>query len=176
MNAESEQPRLTDSPITAKPLAAVQRATALAVIERMEQELARLKAGFDSDLNPMVCDVVDLIKAGVPPEEQWPQTLRQLFAVVAAALRHVPAGADTERQARDVVIAIAEYLGGKRTYLPTGESLRRAVRDVMIFRAAGKVPAHALARRYGLTEGAIFEIQKEQRQLLVGRLQGKLFD
>lgn len=176
MNAEPEQPRLIDAPITAKPLDAMQRATALAVVERMERELARLKAGFASEVNPMLCDVVDLLSIGIPPEEQWPQTLRQLFEVTAAALRHTPAGADTERQARDVVVAIAEYLGGKRTYLPTGDSLRRAVRDVMIFRAAGKVPASALAKRYGLTETAIFEIQQEQRQLLVGRLQGKLFD
>lgn len=171
-----EQPRLFEAPITARPLDAVQRATAVAVIERVEREVARLKQQFGAEANPMDCDVVDLMSMPVPPECDWPASLRNLFDVVAAALRHAPAGSDIERQARDVVLAIAEYLGGEKVYLPTGEALRRAVRNVMIYRLAGKVRAKDLGKRFRLTESAVFEIQEEQRRLLVGRLQGKLFD
>jgi Mor family transcriptional regulator len=171
-----EQPRLFDGPITARPLDALQRATALAVIERVEREVARLKQQFGSEANPMDCDVVDLLAMLSPLEIQWPAHLRTLFEVVVAALRHAPAGSDIERQASAVVLAIAEYMGGEKIYLPTNDNLRRAVRNVMIYRLAGKVRAKDLARRFGLTETAVFEIQEEQRQLVVRRLQGKLFD
>lgn len=129
--------------------------------------------------DPMDADVMDLLTQmgpWVPSEHQWPEQLAALYDVMLAySARTMPA----ERaaiDARDRVVVIAEYFGGRNLYMPSNDQLRMAVRDAMLFQLQGVVPTDELMRRFGLTAAAISMICTEQRKLRVRRMQGDLFN
>ncbi|WP_428986688.1 Mor transcription activator family protein [Stenotrophomonas lactitubi] len=59
-------------------------------------------------------------------------------------------------------------------YLPSGVRLRNALRDAEIYRLAKRGNITELAQRHGLTEVAVYRIIREQRELHLSKVQGRL--
>lgn len=102
----------------------------------------------------------------VPKDEaRWPARYVELCEVAAAALRDIPDGTDTERQASALVLALAIYEGSGRHHWPRAERIRGAARDWRIYhREFDGRNAAALAARYGMTVRAMTRLLARQRK------------
>jgi Mor family transcriptional regulator len=130
--------------------------------------------------DPRSCDALDLIEHlgdEVPPESRWPKTLADLFRVLEAYNRR--AGMSDERaalDARDRVVLIGEYFGGRMVYIPKGDALRTAALHAQIWSEFTGRNHEDLAQRYGINVVSIYDILKQQRKLFQRRIQGRLFE
>jgi len=130
--------------------------------------------------DPRTCDAVDLIEHlgdDVPPEHRWPKTLADLFRVLEAANRRAGMPADRAAlDARDRVILIGEYFGGRMVYIPKGDTLRTAALHALIWAEFKGNNQEDLAERFGINIVTIYDILKQQRRLFQRRIQGRLFE
>lgn len=111
------------------------------------------------------------------PESKWARNLVALIEVAEARLKQ--RGMDDGAAfswARELVLAQAEYCGGRQIYLPTGDALLTAMKHAEIYRRANRDNILALAQEYGLTDSQIYRICREQKRLHLDKMQGKLFD
>ena len=126
----------------------------------------------DFDLAAAVAEGV-----GELPDGRRASVLVDMVRVVEAQHRRQGLGDSEALQlALSAVMALAEYFGGRMWYLPRGDKLRHAVRDIEIFRKAGKVPVRDLAEAYELSETQIYRIIRQQHDLHLSRIQGRLFE
>lgn len=128
--------------------------------------------------DPMHCDVVELLDhlPDIDTKHAWPKMLADLVDISSHRLSRM--GHDDETalaEAKAIVIAIAEFLGGRMLYLPRNESLRLALRDNLIWKELGKLSVPALADKHELTPMQVYNIIREQRALHRGRVQRSLF-
>ena len=104
----------------------------------------------------------DLIEDGLraSPDSRWPELLVELLGVMhahfeARGLAQPAALAEAE----GVVMALTQYLGGRRLYFPglarvlTAEKRRRIAAEMH----AGK-PWADVSKRYGMSKAAVYEI------------------
>ncbi len=136
----------------------------------------------DLPLGAMECDVDALLARlddldAVAPADAWPQTLADLFDILTDhyTRRRDHPEADARREAEEIVILLAHWLGGRPVYLPRDDSLRRALRDADIYRDFGRRSAAELAQAHRLTPMQIYHIIQRQRRLHQGRVQRELF-
>ena len=130
--------------------------------------------------DPTKADVADLLSHmgdTIPDAGEWPKRLHDLFEVVEAALKRREK-ADEHRRllARDVAMAIGEYLGGRQFYIPSGDSLRLAIRDREIYHAAKRGNVEQLAQAHDLHVVHVYRILREQHALHLRKIQGRLFE
>lgn len=133
-----------------------------------------------SDLFGAGDNAADLVERGgvAIDDKQWAPLLVDMVRVVEAdKIRRGAAADEAFRDARAAVLAIAEYFGGRQTYLPKGTRLATALRDAEIWRRYTGSPAsaRALAAEYGLSEIHMYALLARQRELHRRRLQGRLF-
>lgn len=177
------------APVLPRPVNPLAAEAVDVVLSRLKVAFERVQREMHGGVNdPTQCDVMELVGllGGWVPERtpkdeakrahHWPEQLANLFDVVHAFTRRRLPDAQAATEARDLVILIAEYLGGRTLYLPGNEDLRIAVRDAQIYALQGRMPTDEIARRYDLTVQRISMICAEQRQLRVRRLQGELFE
>jgi Mor family transcriptional regulator len=130
-----------------------------------------------SDLLGFDGDPLDLIERddGVD-ESQWAPLLADMVRVIEAdKVRRGVAQADAFADARNTVLVIAEYFGGRQAYLPKGDRLKTALRDAEIWRKFTGKNARELAAEHGVSEIHMYAILKRQRALHTRKLQGRLF-
>jgi len=106
----------------------------------------------------------------------WPGTLAELVDVLAddamdRGLKEDKAFAE----ARRTITIVANYLGGRMTYIPRNDKLRTALRDNQIWRQFRGDNITALAVKHGLTDMQVYNIIAHQRKLTVKRKQRPLF-
>lgn len=122
--------------------------------------------------------LIDSADLGDVPESKWAPLLAGLLRVHEAMFKR---RGSTDKEAFEsacaVVMATADYLGGRATYIPRGDRLRAALRDARMWRDYDGRPATVdrIAGEYGLTSIRVYAILKRQRALNVGRRQGRLF-
>lgn len=113
------------------------------------------------------------------PESQrrWAPMLVDMLRVIEAT--HVRRGMladDAFSASLDAVTALAEYFGGRPVYIPRGDRLMTALRDAEIFRRAKAGNYEQLAEEHGLTVLHIYRVVREQKQLHLRKMQGRLFN
>lgn len=97
------------------------------------------------------------------PRHVWPKQLADLVDVLCAMYRR--RGRTDEQafaEAREVVLVVSHYAGGKPLYLAKGETLQAALRHARIWRAWKGDNAYELADQEGLTLRQIQNIIKDQ--------------
>lgn len=111
-------------------------------------------------------EVADLPEAANVSIDRWPQSLADMLDVAASALERdgIPAEV-ANRQARLVMLELAEYHGGMCWYLPTGATIKRALRDDTIFRETGQFSMADIAQRHGISLQRAYQIVSQQRAL-----------
>ena len=125
-------------------------------------------------------DALDLIESASAldaDEKKWAPLLTDMIRVLEALNRR--RGMTDEEAfaaARDNVLALAEYFGGRMVYLPRGERLRVALRDAEIWRKFNGRNVAKLAKHYGVSEIHCYAVLKRQRALHQRKLQGRLFE
>jgi len=128
---------------------------------------------LDDDLGALLEKVADL------PEQSfnnWPKLLQDLYAVLNACLKRNGMSFDeASKLTRQLVTAQAHYYGGRHWYLPKNLSLDKALRDCEIWQRFNGQNHRQLAKEYKLTDQAIYNIIKTQRQIELSRRQGGLF-
>lgn len=108
-------------------------------------------------------------------EENWAPLLAAMVAVLAATHRRLGFDdAQAAKMATSGVLAIAEYLGGRTAYLPRGDRLRKALRDAEIYHRARRGNIRKLAEEYRLSDLQIYRIVREQKELHLAKVQGRL--
>lgn len=134
----------------------------------MAEEQADLLGG--GPLTDVAAEVLDAV-----PSDKWEKALVEFIEVGEAALRRRGLSADDAfAQAREVVLSIADFRGGRLFYLPKGERLLKAMRDMEIFRRARHGNIEALADEYGVGVIQIYAIIRKQRTLHIKRTQREL--
>ena len=134
----------------------------------MAEEQGDLLAG--GPLTDIGAEALDAI-----PADKWEKALVEFIEVGEAALRRDGLGEEEAfKQARSVVLGIAEFRGGRLFYLPKGERLLKALRDMEIFRRAKAGNIEALAEEHGLDVIHVYRIIREQRKLHITRTQREL--
>jgi Mor family transcriptional regulator len=104
----------------------------------------------------------------------WPSLLLEIREVLGRELaKH---NLETQQLSLQLSLAIGQYLGGAQIYLPRGDALQRFIRDIEIWDAFHGNNTRQLARRYHLSEKAIYEIVARMRQLEQQRRQPDLFE
>lgn len=129
----------------------------------------------------MTADAATLIEhldaEGMPPEFRWPKTLAKLYDVADATAARRTRVSEVERYdlVRDLVIAIATYLGGRMVYLPTGDTLRLAIRDRQLWaRYLHGATPDELMSECGLNQRQLYDVLAQQRKLFEARYQPQL--
>lgn len=123
-------------------------------------------------------DPADLLEHGAVAvdEKQWAPLLADMVRVIEQdKLRRGAATTEAFADARAAVLSIAEYFGGRMTYLPKGERLLTALRDAEIWRKFNGRNIRELAAEYGVSEIHLYDVLKRQRALHTRKLQGRLF-
>jgi Mor family transcriptional regulator len=132
-----------------------------------------------SDLLGFDGDPLDLIQRDdVVDESQWAPLLVDMVRVVEADIARRSGQAATPAafaESRHIVLALAEYFGGRQVYLPKGDRLKTALRDAEIWRKFTGRNTRELADEHGLSEFHMYAILKRQRALHARKLQGRLF-
>ncbi|WP_413112135.1 Mor transcription activator family protein, partial [Thaumasiovibrio sp. DFM-14] len=99
---------------------------------------------------------------GYPCDQaKWPTTLVRLYDCLLNAIETSNIDLDTptrQETAKDMVLALAVYFGGRDIYLPKGVKIKQALRNNEIFSQAGKVSPTILAARYDLSNRRINRI------------------
>jgi Mor family transcriptional regulator len=109
-------------------------------------------------------------------ESNWPQLLSDMLRVLEAHKKRRGMSAEEAfEHAREDVLALAEYFGGRMAYLPKGERLKVALRDAAIWRRFNGQNARELAMEYKLSAPHLYNVLARQRTLHVSKLQGRLF-
>lgn len=106
----------------------------------------------------------------------WPGDLLELSEVIHAQLKRE--GVEDEncyRQIERVLLAMSFLCGGRNYYLPKGERIKNALRNKRVYDEFTGRNVRELASRYHLSEVKIYQILREQRQLLRDRVQPGLF-
>lgn len=114
----------------------------------------------------------------VPAEvrRKWPKDLAALIDIYASELQHLGvAEAQRDKIALTLLLAQANYGGGRYFYLPKGDRLKAAVRDRQIWQAFNGYNVNELVSQFGLTAQRIYSILNEQRALDVKERQPELF-
>jgi Mor family transcriptional regulator len=121
-------------------------------------------------------DLLDQVNDSHLPEGRWPQMLADFIDVLRAAYKRD--GLDdeqTDRLARQGVLALSDYLGGRYFYLAKGENLKAFLRDDQIWREFNGQNIAELAQRYNVSERHVYRVLAEQRAMRRKRRQGQLF-
>lgn len=127
-------------------------------------------AGIDDTL-----DLLRYVTHDDLPRHVWPQQLANLVDVLVALYRRRGRATDSAlEEAREVVFAIAHYIGGKPMYLPKGKSLEAALRHAQIWQAWTGDNGYALAAEYGLTLRQVQNIIAQQMRYRRGLRQAAL--
>lgn len=117
-----------------------------------------------------------LDKVPVEIRNKWPKDLAALCDIYDDELTRL--GLDAEmvhRISLTLLMAQANYGGGRMFYIPKGDRLRQAIRNRQIY-AAFRGNNHAqLAQQYGLTVQRIYDIVREQGAIEKQRVQPGLF-
>lgn len=97
----------------------------------------------------------------------WPKTLANLMAVVQ---HQVGCSQSITKEAaypiaRDIIAALAHYMGGRQMYLPRDDRLKRAFRDIQIYQAFDGRNHQALAKQHRLTTAQVYNILAQQKKL-----------
>jgi Mor family transcriptional regulator len=109
------------------------------------------------------------------PAGKWEKSLVEAIEVGEAELmRRGLDEATAFEQASAVVIAIAEFRGGRLFYWPRGDRLRIAIRDAGIYRRFNGRNIEQLVSESGLNVIHVYRILREQRALHVRRVQPEL--
>lgn len=138
----------------------------------MTSQLDMMPAATEEDLTGLIGRDLDDV-----PEDRWAQTLTDMVRVVEARYRRQGKGeAEAFALARDGVMELAEYFGARMWYLPRGDRLRIALRDAEIYRLARRGNVRQLADEHGLSEPQVYRIIRQQRQLHLRKIQGRLFE
>lgn len=125
--------------------------------------------------SPITSDLLDRLDDPAI-EHQWEGTLADMLACSQAALERAgQAPEQTHKLAQIVVLALADYMGGRALYLPRGHALKTALRDQQIWREFRGNNVRLLARRYKLCEQAVYRIIQRQRAIQRARVQHALF-
>ena len=97
----------------------------------------------------------------------WPSLLATLVCVIEALFKRRGRTPDLASiEARAVVMALSEYLGGRMIYLPRGDRLKTALRDVHIAAQLGNEKTAAdLALDHKLTASQVYRIARKQRAI-----------
>ena len=114
----------------------------------------------------------------VPAEvrEKWPKDLAALCDIYDSELKRLGiTDEDAHRIALSLLLAQANYGGGRMYYMPKGDRLKQAVRDRQIYREFNGRNHDELGKRYGLTVQRIYEIVKRQGEIERARVQPRLF-
>ena len=122
----------------------------------------------DTPLTPDLLDRLD------DPDiaHQWEGTLADLLACSDAALKRT--GLDesqAHKLAQVVVLAMADYMGGRALYLPRGHALKTALRHAQIYREFTGNNIPWLVRRYKISEQMVYNIIRRQRAIQQARCQ-----
>ena len=122
-------------------------------------------------------DLLDHLPDDTPEARgKWPKDLVALCDIYAQELASL--GIE-EQQARKIslrlLMAQANYGGGRVFYLPKGDAIRRAVRDHNIWTEFNGRNHQELARQHNLTVPRVYNILAEQKALHVSRNQPQLF-
>ncbi|WP_297829952.1 Mor transcription activator family protein [Thermomonas sp.] len=109
------------------------------------------------------------------PPHRWPQQLAAMVDVLVAVFqRRGQTHEQSVASAREVVLALALYFGGRPVYLAKGELLETALRHARIWHAFNGRNAHELAEREDLTLRQIQKIIHRQMRYRRGLRQRKL--
>lgn len=109
------------------------------------------------------------------PEGKWAPLLANMVSVLEARFLRQGMTADQAfNQARDSVLATAEYFGGRMIYLPRGDRLKLALRDAEIFHRANANNIKTLATEFEVTDIQIYRIIRQQRALHISKVQRRL--
>lgn len=120
---------------------------------------------------------IELIERGTldVPEDRWAPMLAAMVAVLESTYRRLGLGdAQAAKLATAGVLAQAAYAGGRMLYLPRGDRLRKALRDAEIYHRARRGNIRQLADEYGLTDIHVYRICREQKELHLSKVQGRL--
>jgi len=127
----------------------------------------------DASYSPDLLDHLENVPAEV--REKWPTALADLCDIFDNELRRCGLKeADVHRISLALLLAQANYGGGRMFYLPKGDRLKQAVRNRQIFREFNYRNHDELAQRYDLSVPRIYAIVKEQEAIERSRLQPRL--
>jgi Mor family transcriptional regulator len=134
-----------------------------------QEEMFDLKDSKGVDLTRHEARLVEM-------EHAWPKTLIELAEVFTAhfAERGL-ADEEAKREARSLVLTLAQYFGGRMWYVPRGDTLRNALRDLEIWHRFDGRNAQALAAEFRLSFVHVYRVIAEQRRLHREKTQHKLF-
>lgn len=120
-------------------------------------------------------DLVDSMADEDLPRRRWPKQLAKLMDVLVAL--YVRRGRTKEEaiiEAREIVLAMALYQGGRPLYLAKGAALEAALRDARIWHSFNGRNTHELADETGLTLRQVQKVIKSQMRYRRGLRQGSL--
>lgn len=128
------------------------------------------KASIDAD------EIAAMTKKLESVPHKWPLALANILDLLCAFYEKrgdskVTAGV----KAREVVLLLGRYMGGREFYLPSTGNLKRALRDHEIWLRMGKEEPAQLAIEYGITTVRVYQIRAEQQALRMKRAQPELF-
>lgn len=128
----------------------------------------------DDSYSEELLDYLENVPADV--REKWPKDLAALCDIYDSELKRLGVSdADAHRISLTLLLAQANYGGGRMYYMPKGDRLRQAVRDRKIYHEFNGRNHEELAKRHGLTVQRIYEIVKRQSEIERARVQPKLF-
>lgn len=109
------------------------------------------------------------------PRHRWPRQLADLVDVTVAVFRRRGRSVDDAvEEAREVVLAIALYCGGRPLYLPKGTVLESALLHSRIFHEFNGRNTEALADKHHLTVRQVQKVLKQQMKYRRGLRQRAL--
>lgn len=109
------------------------------------------------------------------PKDRWPRELVRAIEVMEAVFLKAGLSEDQAfHMARDGIVALADYGGGRQWYLPRGDALATALRDADIYRRSRRGNIAALSAEFGLTERHVWRIIRQQYALHRRKIQLQL--
>jgi Mor family transcriptional regulator len=115
--------------------------------------------------------------ARIATHDRWPRQLADLTDLVTDEIKAAEILDDpgaTRRLACAIVTRICREYGGGSLYVPKTDAIERALRNLEIWAAhdgttEGPRGIRALAKRYGMSANAIWDILRQERALHRGR-------
>lgn len=109
------------------------------------------------------------------PRHRWPRQLADLVDVTAAVFkRRGRSSEEAVDEAREVVLALAVYFGGRPVYLPKGAVLESALLHAKIWHSFNGRNVEELADNHNLTVRQIQKVLKQQMKYRRGLRQRSL--
>ncbi len=110
------------------------------------------------------------------PSHKWAGVLAQMIDILNSHFQRHGRNADAAIiESQQIVLEIAQYLGGRPLYLPRGDRLRAALVARQIYLQHDGRNVELLAERTGYSVRHIQRIIAEQHQLHIRKHQGRLF-